>query len=181
MFLSEAQKRELEDLRYLKCITTHPRENSHLATAEAAAWETRRQVHEPTGEFQRAAEKQCTGLILHPLPCGAQLRDSFSSPFCTSLGNASRNGRHDLLRSWEVSELLGGSTLCSCMAMQMNPAVHPGDAPRNGSGGALGIHLRCAPRKALGMHPGEAPTRHAASLFALVQQMPFNLTTQSQI
>lgn len=58
-------------------------------------------------------------------------------------------------------------------------------APRSGPGGALGMHpggapgesTRDASRNALGMHPGDAPTRHPASLFTLVEQMPFNLTT----
>lgn len=46
MFVSEARKRELEDLRYLKRVTTHPRENSYPATAEAPTRETCCQVYE---------------------------------------------------------------------------------------------------------------------------------------
>jgi len=106
--------------------------------------------------------------MLHPLPCGAQLRGSFGSCACTSHGHASRNGRRNLSGSWGVSALLGGSTLCSCVAVQMDPVVLPGDAPRNGAGGAQGINpggrgvciresTQDAPRNALGVHPGDEP------------------------
>lgn len=154
MFLSEAQKRELEDLRYLKWVTTHPGENSHLATAGAAAQETHCQVckQEPEGEFQCVAEKQYTGLTLHPLPRGAEPRVSFGSCVRTSHGNASRNGRRNLLGSWEVSELLGGSTLCSCMAVQMNSVVHPAVD--------LGVHWVCTQEVHLGKAPGMHPGMH---------------------
>lgn len=67
--------------------------------------------------------------------------------------------------------MLGGSTLCSGVGMQVNPVVHPGNDP--------GMDLACTgdtpgrftlerTRNALEMHPGDAPTRHPASLFILI-------------